>query len=33
MIGEKKVGKGFEYDLPGDLVMAYLSEVSQIHYS
>ncbi|XP_064393588.1 uncharacterized protein LOC135341052 [Halichondria panicea] len=26
VIGEKKVGKVFQYDLPGDLVMTYLSE-------
>jgi len=27
MIGEKKISKTFQYDLPGDLVLTYLSEV------
>ena len=30
VIGEKKVGKNFQYDLPGDLVMTYLSEVCNV---
>lgn len=28
MTREKKVGKQFQYDMPGDLVMTFLSEVS-----
>ena len=29
MIGEKKVTKNFEYDLPSELVLTFLSEVSK----
>ncbi len=31
MIGEKKVTKNFEYDLPSDLVLTFLSEVNITH--
>ena len=33
VVREKKVGKGFQYDMPGDLVMTFLSEVrhSYVH--
>ncbi len=27
-MSEKKIGKSFQYDMPGDLVMTYLAEVS-----
>ena len=29
MIGEKKITKHFEYDLPSDLVLTFLSEVQR----
>lgn len=29
MVSEKKLGKSFQYDLPSDLVMTYLAEVSK----
>lgn len=34
VVSEKKIGKSLQYDLPGDLVMAYLADVSidQIMY-
>jgi hypothetical protein len=28
-VSEKKIGKSFQYDMPGDLVMTYLAEVSK----
>ena len=28
IVSEKKLGKSFQYDMPGDLVMTYLAEVS-----
>ena len=28
VVSEKKLGKSFQYDMPGDLVMTYLAEVS-----
>ena len=28
MVSERKIGKSFQYDMPGDLVMTYLVEVS-----
>ena len=33
-MGEKRLGKNFQYDMPSDLVMTYLSEVSiYVHVS
>ena len=29
-MSEKKIGKSFQYDMPGDLVMTYLAEVMLI---
>ena len=31
MVGEKKITKNFEYDLPSELVLTFLSEVSLMH--
>ena len=30
MVSERKIGKSFQYDMPGDLVMTYLAEVSAV---
>lgn len=30
MVSERKIGKSFQYDMPGDLVMTYLAEVSTV---
>ena len=30
VVSEKKFGKSFQYDLPGDLVMAYLADVRYV---
>ena len=30
MVSERKIGKSFQYDMPGDLVMTYLAEVGTV---
>lgn len=32
-MGEKRLGKKFQYDMPSDLVMTYISEVRKFNMS